>query len=379
MQAVLKLEGREVTGATPPGVLVGEYGYPRVNIYLLIPPGVRGSEAQVYDNPLVWSRERFTLSKIVRLRASTLGGRMSVEVKDPFRLYETEIGLSVISERPVDLDAELRKPPIPRLRFHGITKPLGPTAPLSRVSVSSNPILHPKVEKSIWDDAPSSQLVWELYSSGVDIYTIQRVFSLGFLGRLKYRRLVPTRWSITAVDEIVSRMIKGKLREYDTISQWEAYYGEYLGNRFIIILLPGHGTIEWIEVWHPQTVWTRQSRKPVIYYLREDPLGRKTMEDGGYSAAKISLLQHLYERRRNANAVIIREITPSYYAPVGNWHIRETLKRALAGRPEVVSDSREKILEYIRNRMIADPAIIEKRSLLLGRRRLTGLDEYGLA
>lgn len=30
--------------------------------------------------------------------------------------------------------------------------------------------------------------------------------------------------------------------------------------------------------------------------------------------------------------IIIREITKEYYAPVGNWHIRETVRKAMENR-----------------------------------------------
>nr|WP_256205084.1 hypothetical protein [Aeropyrum camini] len=54
------------------------------------------------------------------------------------------------------------------------------------------------------------------------------------------------------------------------------------------------------------------------------------MEDGGFSAAKLPVLEHLYSRGRRADVIIVREVLPQYYAPVGNWHIRETVKHALS-------------------------------------------------
>ncbi len=377
MSAALRVEGREVEGATPPGVLVGESGYPKVSLYILIPPGVRGEEAKLYDDPITWSRSGLTLARIVRLRASTLGGKMRVDARDPYRLYETEVGLAVLSERPVDTDAILSRPPIPRLRFHGITKPLGPSAPVVKVRVESSPKLHPRLESAIWEDALAAVLVGELYRSGLDVYSIQRAFSMGFLGRARQRRLVPTRWSITAVDEILSRHLREAIRDKPSIDLVEVYFAEYLGNRFIIVLMPGEGSIEWIEVWHPNTVWTRGSKKPVIYYLYEDPLGRKTMEDGGYSAAKVSLLEALARRGRKADAVIIREILPSYYAPVGNWHIRETMRKALSSPPLAKGASTLEVKKTIESLLVAPPHLVFSKASLLGLgRRMTRLPEF---
>ena len=365
-RAALSLKGKSLEGATPPGVLVGEHGYPYLNLYLLIPPGIHGSAAREYEDPEGWARRKVGLPSIIRLRAGTVGAKLRVNATDPFELYSKEIGLAALSREPVDTEAELQKPPLPRLRFHGITKPLGPSAPAERVKVSSSPKVVASLEKQIWDDAPAVDAVWELYRSGVGIYEIQRAFSLGFLGSLRRRRLVPTRWSITAVDEILSRRLRSEIRVVEEISAIEVYQASYLGNRFFIILLLGEGTFEWIEVWHPNTVWTRRSLKPVVYYLREDPLGRKTMEDGGYSAARISVLEHLARRKRRADAVIVREVLPSYYAPVGNWHIRETVKRALLGPPAARPSTREEASRLLAAWMRTEPATVLARSLLLG-------------
>ncbi|MCE4628338.1 MAG: Nre family DNA repair protein [Desulfurococcales archaeon] len=376
MSTALRVEGRSVEGATPPGVLVGERGYPAVRLYLFIPPGVSGEEARIYDAPQIWAGQRLTLARIISLRSSILGASLRADARDPYRLYETEIGLAALSERPVDAEAELRRPPVPRLRFDGLVKPVGPTAPAERVRVSSSPRLPPSLEKAIWDDARASDIVWELYRSGVDIYSIQRAFSLGFLGRPRSRRIVPTRWSITAVDEILSGRLRAAIRGLPEIGEAELYYGEYLGNRFIIVLLPGPGSIEWIEAWHPRTVWTRHGSKPVVYRLVEDPLGRKTAEDGGYSAAKLGVLEHLYNRGRRADAVIIREILPSYYAPVGNWHIRETVRRAMREGPIARAPGPEGLQEEIERRLDLPGLARESRLLGLGGRRQSRLDEF---
>ncbi len=377
-RAILNIKGPEVSGATPPGALVGEMGYPRINVYFFIPPGVNDPTAKIYDDPISWSREKYTLARILRLRSSLLGAKITADVKNPMKLYENELGIAVLSEKPVSTEAILGKIPIPRLRFTGITKPMGPTAPARKILVEEDPRMHPRLEKLLWDDARAADALWEAYRSGVDLYTLQRAFSLGFLGKIKYRRLVPTRWSITAVDEILSRRIHRELRAYPSINQVEVYFHEYLGNRFTIVLLPGEASLEWIEVWHPRTLWTKTSTKPILYYLYEDPLGRKTMEDGGYSASKIAVLEQLWKQRRKADIVIIREILPSYYAPVGNWHIRETTKTALQKKPVATGSSPIEIKPILNKLIVLEgKQLIYNKSKLLGyKRKITRLTDY---
>ncbi len=48
-----------------------------------------------------------------------------------------------------------------------------------------------------------------LYRRGFDVYEINSILSAGALGEAKQRRLVPTRWSITAVDDTVGQFLRG--------------------------------------------------------------------------------------------------------------------------------------------------------------------------
>lgn len=377
VKATVKTRGTLVEGATPPGILVGEAGYPRVRVYYMIPPGLYGEEAYYHDAPRLWALRGESLARIISLRSELLSANLRVNVRDPFTLYQKEIGLAAISVKPVESEAKLAKPPVPRLVFDGISKPRGPSAPVERIRVSGNPQLPRIVERIIWDDAPAVNAIIELYKSGLDVYNIQKIMSVGFLGRMRNRRVVPTRWAITAVDETVSRHLRLQLRDKPEIDSIEVYHGEYLGNRFVVVLKPGPGSFEWIEAWQPHTLWTKAARDPVLWRVEEDPLGRKTAEDGGFSAAKIAVLEHLASRGRRADVVILREITPSYYAPVGNWHIRETVRRALARGPLLRTNSEDEAVGLVR-RLLDNPDAVLSMSRFLpgGRYRRTRITDF---
>ena len=377
VSAASRIQGSRVEGSTPPAVLVGEHGYPRIGLYYMVPPGVWGEEASYYEAPVEWAERSTPLHEIIRLRSGLVSAKMRVDARDPGLLYQSEVGLAPLSQRPVDSEAVLARPPTPRLEFNGISKPRGPTAPAVRVRVTGSPRLHPRAEKAIWDDARAAEAVWELYRSGVDVYTIQRLLSLGFLGRLRARRIVPTRWAITAVDDMISQRLRSILRGLDkTVNEYLIYRASYLGNNFTILLMPGEGTVEWIEAWRPRTAWTRTATKTVILRLEEDPLGRRTMDDGGYSAARLPLLDHLARQGRKADAIIFREITPAYYAPVGNWHIRETVARALSQGPVARAGDPGEAYRLLQELLGEDARDLLSASRLLGpqgrrRRRIT--------
>jgi len=374
IRVYMRLKGPHVSGSTPPSMLVGEFGYPRVGVYYMISVDVYGEAAREYEDPVGWADRRLGVGDILRYRSELLSARIEAPVDKPEVLYESEVGLAGVSEKPVDSEAELERVPIPSLRFDGVTKPLGPRAPARRIRVSSNPKLNPAVESVIWDELKAVEAVKTLYGSGVDVYTIQRLLSLGFLGKRARRRLVPTRWSITAVDDMVSRLLREKLRGKPEVSDVRVHYEEYLGNRFIVIVKPGPGYFEWIEVWQPRSFWVREASKPILWRVEENPLGSTSSMDGGFSAARLAVLEKLAEEGRRADVVIIREITPAYYAPLGNWHIRETVRRAVRRKPELVNPTLGELLELLNRRVNYDPEDLLARVKLLKRR--VGLDSY---
>ena len=377
VSTMANFRGRRVEGLTPPSALVGEAGYPQVRVYYMIPAARSEEEAAYHESPQEWARRREPLSAIIRLRSMMLAAGMRVPAKDPWLLYETEISLAAVSTRPVDSEALLKKQPIPRLVFNGVTKPVGPTAPARKIIVEGSPSIPRALEKAISDDLRALDAVWELHRQGIDVYTIQRALSLGLIGSQKRRKIVPTRWAITAVDDMVSQHLRRELRDRRESGEVRIYYREYLGNKFLVITMPGPGRFEWFEAWHPAGVWTMEARSPIYWKVYEDPRGRQTSSDGGFSAARMAVLEELAKRGEKADVVIVREILPSYYAPVGNWHIRETVKQAMGSGPIAVNPTLKEVMELLKEKTGGSASYVKTHSLLLGlRRRARSLAEF---
>jgi hypothetical protein len=49
--------------------------------------------------------------------------------------------------------------------------------------------------------------------------------------------------------------------------------------------------------------------------------------DGGYEAARLAVLERLAAMGRRGTVAVVRRIGEGYYVSVGNWQIRETLRR----------------------------------------------------
>ncbi len=92
----------------------------------------------------------------------------------------------------------------------------------------------------IFDDLSADRAVLELSGgAGVDVYTIIRAFSMGLLGgERRRRRLVPTRWAITAVDTIIGNDLLRRVRSMPWVTAHELYFTEYLWNRFAVLISP---------------------------------------------------------------------------------------------------------------------------------------------
>ncbi|MGC8996799.1 MAG: hypothetical protein ACP5J1_02835 [Fervidicoccaceae archaeon] len=330
----------EVFGMTPPSSVVGEKGYPNVPVLYNIAPGGSEEKASLYEDPKAW-QGRLGLKEIVEMRTSLLGGILKVPATDPWKLYEGEVSLALVSTKPVDSEVLLKRPPTLELTFDDIVRPSGLVSPLEKIRISSSPKIDRDIEKFIWEDLLARDAVVELYSRGKDVYLIERALSLGLLGLRKNRKLVPTRWAITAVDDAISNYLRKEVMRYEDISTIEIYRGEYLYNRFFVMLVPGTYEGYWVEVWYPRSIWASNSVEPEIGVAREKVSGEIVPPDGGFSAARLAVLEHLRRIKRRAKYIIVREVLPEYAVPVGNWHIRETVRTALLSKPFVARDYRE--------------------------------------
>lgn len=326
------IKGDLADGSTPPSLLVGEYGYPKVKVMLNIPPKIYGNDARIYDDPIGWWG-KYSLDDIIRFRSTLLGSAIKINVHDPWKLYEKEINISAASTRPVDSEVKLSKPPRVSLRFSSYVKPVGLSADAQDIKIVSSPVIGSLLEKRMFDDAKAGDSVVELYKAGYSIYILIHALSGGLLGGVRNRRVVPTRWAITAVDSILSSYFRKKIMRNPYIDEIQVFSGEYLENRFLVILYPGPLELEWIEAWHPRSIWVSPSKEPSFLTLYEDPRGKYEFMDGGYIAARFSVLEYLDRIKRQATVFIYREVKPGYYAPVGNWHIRETVKRMMRQYP----------------------------------------------
>ena len=125
--------------------------------------------------------------------------------------------------------------------------PMGPHAAVDNIDITSNSKVHTKVDKVVDDiDLKSGEAMHYLYGHGFDENFLSRILSVGNLGVGKNRKLVPTRWSITAVDDTLGKDAIKEIKEHNS-AEFSAYFGGYLGNYYLILMFPDVWSYELFE------------------------------------------------------------------------------------------------------------------------------------
>ena len=370
------LAAKMVHGASPPSVFVGRVGYPKVSIGPLVPP--RMGNTSLYDSPEQWLDR--SIDEIVDFRSSLIRGKHTVNVYDVEKRDKTieftrELGLA---EKSVFTEALFNKRPAGRLRFYDDVQPHGPSAPLKRMNIT-NPKYNQRIEKAYYDtDLKSAEAVFSLYKNGVQISKIQKAFSVGAFGIGKYRRFVPTRWSITAVDSQLGKQLMNHTKQLPWINTFRVYYHNQYDNRWVILMMPSEFQYELIEAWYPNTTWNQYGNTISIYNSYEFNEGRTTYADigGCYYAGRFAVNETLQKDKRQAATVILREAHPGYIMPIGVWNVRESVRRTLTQQPTNF-DTLQQALAYIGTKLdIPMKRWIQNSALLKHRMFQTRLDDF---
>jgi hypothetical protein len=329
----------DLDGASPPGVFIGRLGYPHVYAGPLVPP-IHG-DTSIMDIPELWGPCGFTKSidDIIDFRLSLVRGKTRLDVNAASLDSSTRI-MDVVTELalargPVETEMLLTRKPNRTVVLDDDIQPFGPSAPIDQVKVG-NVYWDPHLEKAHDDyDLKAAEAVNSLYSDGVLVSRIQKAFSVGAFGVKKRRKLVPTRWSITAVDSMISKNLLEEVTEQPPINEYRIYESNYLDNRWIILMAPLSWSYELVEAWYPGTTWNVDGKDIVIFSDHEMFEGRTTYPDigGCYFASRLAIAEKLIAEHRQATAVVLREAHPGYVLPVGVWNVRESVRNALKNSP----------------------------------------------
>ena len=349
LKSVPLMQREDVAGASPPSVFVGRIGYPYVYAGPLVPPVME--DTSLYDLPEYWFGK--SIDEIVGFRSMLVRGKHRVHVQkfwEAGKIIEKTRELA-LAANPVDVELLLKKKPRGFIVLDDEVQPFGPSAPIRDLRVGNTRWDH-QIEKAYYDtDLRAAEAVLELYHRGVLVTKIQRAFSVGAFGLERNRRLVPTRWSITAVDSIISKELMEKVKTFSEISEYRVYESRYLDNIFEVLMIPGRWSYEAIEAWYPGTVWNPSGRSVVMYSDWEGFDGRTAYAEigGCYYAARLAVCEQLIKEQRQATVIVLREAHPGYIMPVGVWQVRENVRNAMRQKPYTFK-TLEEALQFIASR-----------------------------
>jgi len=299
--------------------LVGRENYPNISISPLV--------GNFEDVEHLYGLRK---EEILKIRLNLFSPRIKVNAYKITPLVEKlqEIAMSI---KPVDSEVQFYNKPKIILPFFNDVPPIGPVGELKRLNYGNPKI--PQIVDKVADDY-SVEGVLKIYKKFDEIYA-SRLFSCGVLG--KEKKLIPTRWAITAVDDIVGKEYIKKIKNYRILDEPLKFENYYLGNRFEIYFLPKPWSFKLIEIYKAGCIWNKGNKDIVVSDSEIKDRKRYAENTGGaYYAVRLAVLERLNKMKKQATVIVKRTVDKSYDIPLGVWVIREGVRKALYKKPSKI-------------------------------------------
>lgn len=328
--------GKEVEGSSPPSVFIGSWNYPKVLVGPMITQ--QHGDTHILDTPEEWIPSKKTTEEILAYRLSMVRGKKAVAVTDLDDRLVLKLQEIALAKDSVESYASFKHEP----RGFALSEdhlPYGPSATLADFYVE-NSYWNATLEKAHYDtDLKAEEAVVSLYKKGVLFSQIQKAFSVGAFGVKKQRKLVPTRWAITACDSILADNFLESVKHLEIIERFMVFEYSSLSNYYAILLLPSAWQFEWMEAFLHVL-----GNEEVIFSDYETNRGKKeySVVGGCYYSCKSAVLEALEKMKRQAGAIVFREAY-SDYVPLGVFNVRENVRQAMTQKPMEFETLREAV------------------------------------
>jgi len=343
-------------------IFVGRFGYPNVSV------GPLGNlDKSDMGEPSSWFGKNY--EEIIEKRSLVLRSKYRQNIFSK-SVFVEENQLLAMARKPTDVEMEFKNKPVYRMSFSDVVQPMGPSVSIKKMRIAENVKISASMERIISDEMKANDAAFLLYKKETDVYKLATILSSGILGL--DRKMVPTRWSITAMDDMIAKNLMKNLRTFPSINEFRVYFSEFLNNRFLILAMPGNWEFENFEAWKPGSFWSSSLKKTEIVEEYEPFRGRKNYADkqaGGYYASRLGVVEGLHEMKRQARVVVFREVYEGYVVPVGVWQVRENVRNAMKSDYQKFSTLKE-ALDYARSRLKIPLEEYLKKSVVLKQKRL---------
>ncbi len=350
----------QFSGSSPPEVFVGKWNYP--NVYTgILSPDEHGDTEEMSSHEQ-WHAKKLPIPEILSLRNRLIYARTQNNIKKaaregtPFTRTMQEVAMT---HKSIAAEYKLKKPITRNDERESRVPLISHAAPVEKVSLQENAPVKKKVDYLVNDtDAKAATALVELNKSDIPVSSLIKILSAGLLGRKNRRILVPTRWSITAVDDTISKEKLNRIRLYPEIKEISVFHAEYVGNHYEFLLLPSEFSFEVIEI-SLQNFGVWQDSEG--FYPRKKYADSVT---GAYYANRLALAEYLDKIKRQASCLVLREIRPEYTSPLGVGILRQISREAFSKKPETFATLQE-ALESIQSRLKIPVETFTKKSVLL--------------
>ncbi len=333
----------EFSGSSPPEIFIGKWNYPNVNVGILSPK--ENGNTELLSSQELWHAQKLSIPQILNLRSKLIYGRNQSNIKKVLSPGAKSKFLSTMQEvamtsKSISLQFKLEKSIQRNVENDNYTPIISNAAQVKSVTIEENTLVDKKVDQLSNDtDALSTIAMLELEKSNIPTSTIIKILSAGLIGKGTTRKLVPTRWAITAVDDTLSKNKLNLIKYFQEITEIYLFSSEYLGNHYEFLLLPEKFSFEVIEInQNTQDSWQDY----------ETFFGRKKYASsvtGAYYANRLALCEYLEKVRKQATCVVFREISAEYTQSMGVGVLRQISREAFSKQPEKFSTLEEALLK----------------------------------
>ena len=354
--------GTELDGSSPPDIFVGKFGYPKVLVGPMLTP--QHGDTSAMATPEDWI-PKSNPEQVINHRLNLVRGKAAVGIKELDNKLVQQMREIALAKNSVDSEAVFTKKP-QGFRIHEETQPFGPSAQIQKFDIG-NVKWEQRLEKIYNDtDLKAKDAVLDSYKKGVLVSQIQKAFSIGSMGVNDNRKLVPTRWSITAVDDAIGKDLVNEIKYNPLINEYRVYEFKAFNNYFAVLLTPTIWQYEWMEAFIRV-----MGNEVAIFADHEQNTGKKEYSSVGgcFYSVRLAVAEKLKEEKRQSGAIVFREAYPGY-VPLGVWLCRELTRNALKTK-ELKFDDINLALNYINSNLMLGVERFKKESVLLHERQST--------
>ena len=204
--------GKNLEGTTPPSVFIGRWSYPKVYAGPMM--STEMGDTSIMDSPESWIGQNKTQDEIIKYRMGLVRGKQLIKITDLENPFVEKLQDISLASKSIDSEATFGKRPRGSMLTED-SMPHGPSAVIEKFDIDAVK-WDRQLEKTFYDtDLKATEAVVNLHNKDVPFSAMQKAFSVGAIGTKNKRKLVPTRWSITACDSTLADEFLKEVRKFD--------------------------------------------------------------------------------------------------------------------------------------------------------------------